>query len=126
MTPKQLFLEMLKPDGKPERQLVQYEALSFIMPDPILISLPWFESLPTDLQEAVVAAGEAYTKVWNEEIWPDAEEAALQGLIDAGVQVNEVDKAAFFEATQSVRDAFLATGSEDQVELFNALMEAKG
>ena len=39
MTPKQLFLEMLKPDGKPERQLVQYEALSFIMPDPILMYL---------------------------------------------------------------------------------------
>ena len=39
MTPKELFLEMLKPDAKPERQLVQYEALSFIMPDPILMYL---------------------------------------------------------------------------------------
>lgn len=33
-TPKELFLELLKPDGKPERQLVQYEALSMIFPDP--------------------------------------------------------------------------------------------
>lgn len=39
MTPKELFLEMLKPDGKPERQLVQYEALSMIMPDPIMMYL---------------------------------------------------------------------------------------
>ena len=39
MTPKELFLEMLKPDGKPERQLVQYEALSMILPDPIMIYL---------------------------------------------------------------------------------------
>lgn len=110
------------------QEVAKYFSLTeqFIMPDPILISLPWFESLPADLQEAVVAAGEAYTKVWNEEIWPDAEEAALQGLIDAGVQVNEVDKAAFFEATQSVRDDFLAKGSEGQVALFNALMAAKG
>lgn len=33
-TPKELFLELLKPDGRPERQLVQYEALSMIFPDP--------------------------------------------------------------------------------------------
>lgn len=110
------------------QEVAKYYSLTeqFIMPDPVLISLPWFESLPADLQEAVVAAGEAYTKVWNEEIWPGAEEAALKDLIDAGVQVNEVDKDAFFEATQSVRDDFLANGSEDQVALFNALMAAKG
>lgn len=39
MTPKELFLEMLKPDAAPDRQLVQYEALSFIMPDPIMMYL---------------------------------------------------------------------------------------
>lgn len=39
MTPKELFLELLKPDGKPERQLVQYEALQMILPDPIMIYL---------------------------------------------------------------------------------------
>ena len=27
MTAKEIFLELLKPDGKPERQLIQYEAL---------------------------------------------------------------------------------------------------
>ncbi len=34
-TPKELFLELLKPDGHPDRQLVQYEALSFYIGDPI-------------------------------------------------------------------------------------------
>ena len=38
-TPKELFLELLKPDGNPERQLVQYEALQMILPDPIMIYL---------------------------------------------------------------------------------------
>ncbi len=33
-TPKDIFLELLKPDGHPERQLCQYEALSFNMLDP--------------------------------------------------------------------------------------------
>ena len=33
-TPRELFLELLRPEGQPERQLVQYEALSMIFPDP--------------------------------------------------------------------------------------------
>ncbi len=33
-SPKEIFLELLKPDGHPERQLKQYEALSFNMLDP--------------------------------------------------------------------------------------------
>ena len=35
MTPKEIFLEMLKPDGKPERQLKQYEALAMFLGDPV-------------------------------------------------------------------------------------------
>ena len=35
MTPKEIFLELLKPDGKPERQLKQYEALHLVLNDPI-------------------------------------------------------------------------------------------
>ena len=35
MTAKEIFLELLKPDGKPERQLVQYKALQMALGDPI-------------------------------------------------------------------------------------------
>ncbi len=35
MTPKEIFLELLKPDGKPERQLKQYEALYMALGDPV-------------------------------------------------------------------------------------------
>ena len=34
MTAKEIFLELLKPDGRPERQLVQYEALQMALGDP--------------------------------------------------------------------------------------------
>lgn len=34
-TPKEIFLELLKPDGQPQRQLRQYEALSMCLTDPI-------------------------------------------------------------------------------------------
>ena len=35
MTPKEIFLELLKPNGQPERQLKQYEALHMVLTDPI-------------------------------------------------------------------------------------------
>lgn len=35
MTAKEVFLELLKPDGRPERQLMQYEALQMVPGDPI-------------------------------------------------------------------------------------------
>ncbi len=38
-TPKEIFLELLKPDGKPERELKQYEALHLCLYDPINIFL---------------------------------------------------------------------------------------
>lgn len=34
-SPKEIFLELLKPDGKPERQLKQYEALHIVLNDPV-------------------------------------------------------------------------------------------
>ena len=34
-TAKEIFLEMLKPDSQPERQLKQYEALHMCLYDPI-------------------------------------------------------------------------------------------
>ena len=35
MTAKEIFLELLKEDGKPERQLIQYEALQMALGDPV-------------------------------------------------------------------------------------------
>ena len=33
-TPKEIFLELIRPDGQPERQLRQYEALHMCLTDP--------------------------------------------------------------------------------------------
>ena len=35
MTAKEIFLELLKPDGQPDRLLRQYEALHMCLNDPI-------------------------------------------------------------------------------------------
>ena len=98
----------------------------FIMPDPILVSAVWFNMLTPEEQEGILKAGEEYTRIWNEEIWPEAEEAALKTIADAGCAVNEVDKAAFVEATQGVRDDFAQNGTPEQVELYNLLLEVRG
>ncbi len=113
--------------GSAIQEVAKYFSLTeqFIMPDPVLISAAWFNSLSPENQEAVLAAGKEYTKVWNEEIWPASEEAALQVIIDAGVEVNEVDKTAFYDATESVRADFVKNGSKAQANLFEVLMAAK-
>ena len=38
-TAKEMFLELLKPDGRPERILKQYEALHLCLYDPINVYL---------------------------------------------------------------------------------------
>lgn len=98
----------------------------FIMPDPVLISKSWFDTLSPENQEALLKAGEEYTRVWNEEIWPNAEDEALQKIKDSGVAVNEVDKSVFEEATKTVREDFVSKGSEGQVKVYNTLMEIRG
>ncbi len=98
----------------------------FIMPDPILVSATWFNMLSAEEQEGIIAAGKEYTRVWNEEIWPEAEAAALKTIADAGCAVNEIDKTPFIEATQSVRDDFVSKGTPEQVELYNLIMEVRG
>ena len=35
MKPKDIFLELLKKDGRPERALKQYEALNVVLYDPV-------------------------------------------------------------------------------------------
>lgn len=98
----------------------------FIMPDPILVSAMWFNTLTPEEQEGILKAGEEYTRVWNEEIWPEAEAEALKTIADAGCEVNEIDKTPFIEATQSVRDDFAANGTPEQIELYNLLLEVRG
>lgn len=97
----------------------------FILPDPVLVSATWFNSLSAEDQEAVVKAGEEFARVWNEEIWPGAEAEALETIAAAGCPVNEVDKPAFVEATKSVRDNFVKNATPAQVELYNLLVEVR-
>lgn len=109
------------------QEVAEYLSLTeqFIIPDPVVISKKWYDSLSEENQKAVIAAGERYTEWHNSELWPDAEEKALQELKDAGVTVTEVDKTPFIEAVQPVVDEYLASATDEQKNLYNLLLEVK-
>ena len=75
-------------------------------PAPMLVSLPWFNSLPADLQEVVrEAAVEA--QAWMRDMNDQMHIIYLEELVDFGMIVGEVDVAPFAEATRSVHDMFV-------------------
>lgn len=105
------------------QEVAKYLSLTeqFIIPDPVVVSKVWFDGLSEENQAAVLSAGEKFTEWYNTELWPEAEEAALDELVEAGVEVAEVDKNVFIEATQPVVDDFLASASDGQKELYDLL-----
>ncbi len=109
------------------QEVAKYLSLTeqFSIPDPVVISKAWYDSLSAENQEAIISAGQRYTEWYNTELWPDAEEAALKELEAQGVEITEVDKNLFIEATQSVVDEFLASATEDQNALYELLCSVR-
>ncbi|SLN10142.1 2,3-diketo-L-gulonate-binding periplasmic protein YiaO precursor [Roseivivax jejudonensis] len=78
-----------------------------ILPECICISADTWESVSDEdkeiVREAAVAAAEE-----QRELWADSSEESRQKVMDAGVQVNDVeDPAAFQEAMQPIYDQFI-------------------
>ena len=109
------------------QELAKYFSLTehFTIPDPVFVSKTWFDSLSAENQEAVLKAGEEFSDVWNNEIWPEATEAAMKTMEKEGVEITEVDKSLFIEAVQPVVDDFLSKASDEQKELYNLLVETR-
>ena len=108
-------------------EVAKYYSLTeqFIIPDPVFVGKIWFDRQTPENQAALIAAGEAFTKEWNEDIYVTNNESALGELESQGVQINEVDKSVFVEATQSVVDDFLAKADGNQKALYDLLMEVR-
>ncbi len=64
-----------------------------------------FESLPKDVQQALVEAAKE-TQAFVYATAAAQERELLQKFRDAGIQVNEVDRAAFVKASQAIYDQF--------------------
>lgn len=89
------------------------------------MSKTWFETLSPENQEAILAAGEAFSDKWNNEIWPAATEEGVETLKEAGVEIIEVDKTPFAESVQGVVDNFLSNATPEQKALYDLLIEVK-
>lgn len=74
-------------------------------PAPIMISEKYFQSFSSADQKAILEAGEYATGVQREASAVD-EKKALQMLLDNGMEKTEIDRDAFVDATEPVREAW--------------------
>ena len=98
----------------------------FRIPGLQYMSLKFYDSLPEDLQEAVIQAGienEEYLIEW----FPEYNQAAIDTLKEKGVEfVEDVDLDAFKEAVAGIPDYYfsLEDTPDDAEELYNAMQTA--
>ena len=93
----------------------------FIIPDPQMISVKVFNQLSPELQEAVVKAGQASQKNFNEK-WAKAMISQMKLLEENGIIINEVDKEAFRTAVKPMIDEYLSSASPATKELYEAIV----
>ncbi len=107
-------------------EVAKYYSLTqqFIIPDPQMISLKVYNSLPPKLQEAVMKAGKASQEDFNAK-WQKAMEADMQLLKKNGVKVNEVDKAAFRKSVEPLVKEYLASASPKTKALYAAIVAVR-
>lgn len=99
----------------------------FRIPGIQYMSAKFFDSLPEDLQEAVIRAG-----IENEEAiyewFPEYNQASIEVLKENGVEfVEDVDIDAFVEATSGIKDYYFSLSStpDDALELYEAMVAAR-
>ncbi len=107
-------------------EVAKYYSLTeqFIIADCLLISKNTFDGMPSDLQTQVKEACKEAEKYWNTELWPAAMESELQAMKDSGVEINDVDKAAFKESVTGMKEEWLANASDDCKQLYDLLSAA--
>jgi tripartite ATP-independent transporter DctP family solute receptor len=66
------------------------------IPDLLVLSRCWYDSLDDDLRQAVDRAAEE-TTVYQRQLWQENEKEAILALQSAGMKFNEVDRQAFLD-----------------------------
>lgn len=96
----------------------------FIIPDPQIVSLKVFDAVPTEVQDAILKAGQTSQHDFNSK-WEAATVAAVEELKANGVEVNEVDKAAFRKAVAPLVEEYLASASPETKALYEAIVAVR-
>ena len=83
-----------------------------MVPDIVIISTETWESLDEAEQSAIVN-GMTQGNEAHEAVWQDLVQENIDGAKEMGVQFYTIDKTAFIEATQSLRDEFCAESADN-------------
>ena len=83
-----------------------------MVPDIVIISTETWESLDETEQSAIVN-GMTQGNEAHEAVWQDLVQENIDGAKEMGVQFYTIDKTAFIEATQSLRDEFCAKSADN-------------
>ncbi len=75
-------------------------------PAPVFISKDYYDTLPAEYQTAVTEAAAEATPYQREQI-DEQNVTGLESLVEAGMEVNEPEKAPFQDATKSIYDEFV-------------------
>lgn len=97
----------------------------FTIPDLFLFSKAVYDSMPSDLQEAVIQAGIDAEKQWNEVIFKNANDEALKTMQDNGVEIIYPDLTGFQESAAKTRDNISSSFNKEQVELYDVINSVK-
>lgn len=83
-----------------------------MVPDIVIISTETWESLDETEQSAIIN-GMTQGNEAHEAVWQDLVQENIDGAKEMGVQFYTIDKTAFIEATQSLRDEFCAESADN-------------
>ena len=79
-------------------------------PAPVFIGKDYFESLPAEYQDAIKEAADEATPYQREQI-DEQEATGVETLKENGMEVNDVDKTPFKEATAPIYDEYVKEGT---------------
>ena len=85
-----------------------------ILTAPIIMSEKKFQSLPSDVQTALLEGG-AKGAEWEQEHYAKVDEERLAKLKEVGVMITQLDPVPFREAARKVYDEFLETDDEKRL-----------
>ena len=95
----------------------------FYAPAPLFLSTSYYDSLPADIQDAILEASKE-AQAYERGLLDTMNEELVVTLTDRGVTISEVDKAPFIEAVQPVYVEWIGNGPGlVETDIYNRVVE---
>ena len=95
----------------------------FYAPAPLFIATEYFDSLPADIQSAVIDSSKE-AQIYERQVLDDMNTKLVGTLTEKGVKITEVDKAPFIEAVQPVYQEYIGEGAGlVDPDIYNRVLE---